>query len=100
MKKTAAAVILGLGAVANLGIGSANADDESFLTAVEAPYLPGVEFQQPSDWLLATGYEICADTQAGKPQLRIIRDVRYNGDYTLSATEATVLVNTAQNELC
>lgn len=90
-------VLISLG---QLGVGAAHADDDSFLAATDAPYIPNVRFNQPSSWLLNTGYQVCADTLAGKPQLRIIRDVRYNGVYNLDAVQATLLVNIAQKELC
>lgn len=88
---------IGLG---QAGLAVAQADDESFLTFLENPDIAAVEFNQPSDWLLDMGYDVCGWTLEGKPQLRIIKDVRYNGKFNLDAVQAVTLVRAAQNEIC
>lgn len=98
--KRFALIVLTLLGLGQSGVGAAQADDESFLTFLENPDIAAVEFHQSSEWLLDMGHQVCAWTKAGEPQLRIIRDVRYNGKFNLDAVQAVTLVRGAQNEIC
>jgi hypothetical protein len=63
--------IVGLG---QWGIGTANADAESYLAELRSGgYLPGVNFTQPSDTLLDIGFRVCNNTLAGMEQRAMIR---------------------------
>lgn len=93
----AAALIL----LSQSGIGVANADDASYLSALRNfNTVPGVSFDQPTSLLLSVGYQVCANTLAGVEQGAMIRDVRHNNGLSFDAVQATFLVNIAQDNLC
>lgn len=94
---TAAALIV----LSQLGIGSASADENSYLTALRNfNTVPNVSFNQPTDLLLSVGYGVCANTQAGVEQRAMIRDVLHNNGLSFDAVQATFIVNIAQDNLC
>lgn len=88
-------------ATAQLGMGTARADDATFLTELNSGnMLPNVSFTQSAGDLLNVGYQVCANTSAGMEQRAMIRDVWHNSGFNFDAVQATVLVRTAQLELC
>lgn len=87
--------------LSQFGIGTAGADDDSYLSALRNfSQLPGVSFNQPTNLLLNVGYQVCANTRAGVEQRAMIRDVLNNNGLSFDAVQATFIVNIAQDNLC